>query len=169
MMKKSRRKKTWASGRFSHAGYTMTEVLVAFSLLAVGVVAVLEAIGTGMRAARKAELRTQMTMLAREKLEEIRKEPQINEARQNGDFGQQFPGFSWEAQISKTEFTGLDLVAVKVILDEAGQREEYLASCLKAETPTAFTPQTSAGTTASAGAGAGAGKALTTGSMGGRS
>jgi len=112
---------------------TLLEVLVALVLVGIGLVAILQALGSCMQAEIRAQERQTESMLAAEKLAEILKEPSIAKGRDSGDYGEDFPDHSWEAEISNTQVLGLDLVTVTV-RHKVGEKERtYELSALKRE------------------------------------
>ncbi|MFQ6096582.1 MAG: prepilin-type N-terminal cleavage/methylation domain-containing protein [Armatimonadota bacterium] len=117
----------------SRRGFTLYEVLVATIVLAVGLVTVLRAVGASLGAEQRAEVVSTVTMLAREKMEEIRKEPAIAVGDDRGDFGDSFPDYYWEAQIRQTAIPGLDQIVVIVHYTINGREDEYVLTSLQRE------------------------------------
>lgn len=102
-------------------------------IVALGLVTVLRAVGVCLNAERRAEVMATVTMLAREKMEEIAKEPTIAVGDDRGDYGDSFPDCYWEAQIRQTAITGLDEVTVTVHYTLHGKDQEYVLTALQPE------------------------------------
>lgn len=95
-------------------GFTLLEVIVSMAVLAIGLVAVLEAYGAASRVSLQDEFLTTATFLAAGKMEEVLKEPYITTGSDEGDFGEEFPDFTWTADITDSEMEGLAVVTVTV-------------------------------------------------------
>lgn len=123
-------------GPTTQRGLTLLEVLVAMVVVAIGLVAILQALGACLQAEIRAQERQTASMLAAEKLSEILKEPSIAVGRESGEFGEDFPEHDWEAEISETEVPGLDLVTVTVRYRVGRKQRTYELSALKREEQT---------------------------------
>jgi general secretion pathway protein I len=80
----------------ANAGFTLLEVMVALAVLAVGIAAVLELFGGGLRLTTKSSRRTQAVVYAQNVMDHLLAQSTL----EDGDDGGQFPGgFSWRAQV----------------------------------------------------------------------
>ncbi|HJN16213.1 MAG TPA: type II secretion system protein [Armatimonadota bacterium] len=95
-------------------GFTLLEVIVSLAIMGVGIVAVIEAYGAAMRLSLQDEFLTTATFLASGKMEEVIKETYITAGQDEGDFGEEFPDFTWSVEIADSEIEGLELVTVTV-------------------------------------------------------
>jgi type II secretion system protein I len=87
--------------RLRTAGFTLVELVIAFVLLAMGIVAILELVGQSALNARLARNRTQAALLAQQQMEELLSQPDLQPGVSEGDFGDRFPQFRWRAQIEQ--------------------------------------------------------------------
>ncbi len=86
---------------FRRSGFTLVELVVAFVILTIGVVAILELVSQSALNARYAKDRTTATLLAQQRLEELMAQPDLEAGQLEGDFGDMFPQFRWRAQIQE--------------------------------------------------------------------
>lgn len=87
--------------RHRQAGFTLVELVVAFLILTIGIVAILELVGQSALNARYAQDKTTATMLAQQKLEELLAQQNLEVGEMEGDFGDRYPQFRWRAQVSE--------------------------------------------------------------------
>jgi type II secretory pathway pseudopilin PulG len=113
---------------------TMVEALVAASILAGGLLAVMRTVQISIRAQMRSEVHATAARLALEKMEEIRNQPQIAVGEESGDFEDNFPEFRWEIRISEGEMPGLFEVLAIITYDFQEQEHEYTLSALQRET-----------------------------------
>jgi len=113
---------------------TLLEALVAAGILAGGLLAVMQAVEISIRAQHRSEVQATAAWLAEQKMEEIRKEPQVAAGEDSGDFEESFPDFRWEARIAETDFEGLDEVMIVVTYEVGGREQEYVLTALQRET-----------------------------------
>jgi prepilin-type N-terminal cleavage/methylation domain-containing protein len=116
-----------ARRRTRRRGFTMVEMIVATALLGVGIAACVACIGTATRASGMAEEYTAVQVLAREKLAEIELEG-TREGADEGDFGQERPGFAWETLAAPSGVPGLRQVRLTLIWgpEDRPRREEFV-------------------------------------------
>lgn len=82
------------------AGFTLLEVLVAFALLAVMLVALLQAFSQGLSSLHVAEERSAAAMLARSKLAEVGRALPLREGEQIGELED---GLDWRLVVGRYE------------------------------------------------------------------
>jgi general secretion pathway protein I len=87
--------------RLRTTGFTLVELVIAFVLLAIGIVAILELVGQSALNARLARNRTQAALLAQQRMEELLSQPDLQPGISEGNFGDRFPQFRWRAQIEQ--------------------------------------------------------------------
>ncbi|MFA0732568.1 MAG: hypothetical protein LKKZDAJK_000721 [Candidatus Fervidibacter sp.] len=87
--------------RLRTAGFTLVELVIAFVLLAMGIVAILELVGQSALNARLARNRTQAALLAQQRMEELLSQPDLQPGVSEGDFGDRFPQFRWRTQVEQ--------------------------------------------------------------------
>jgi Tfp pilus assembly protein PilV len=149
-------------------------VLVAMTVLAVGIVGVLGAISACVRASTAAAGYSRGTLLAQQVVAELARNPTLEAEALSGTFDDVAPGYRWDAEVAAADAQGLHPVAITVTW-ENGRRQFTLATTLRPHAlPPPPTPEdgmgaggTGAGATAD-GASGPAGAADATGQGGGR-
>lgn len=94
-------------------GFSLIETIVAVALLGVGISACVACMGSATRATARAEEYTAVQSMAREKLAEIELSPP-SEAEQDGDFGEERPGYYWKTRVIPSDITGLRQVKLLI-------------------------------------------------------
>lgn len=108
-----------------YTGFTLLEVMVAMAILAIALVAVLRSQAHTVFVAGEARLSTTASLLAQSKLAEIESNRQDST---QGDFGKDFPNYSWETSIRKTELKQLREVILTIQWQEQSLTREYKVS-----------------------------------------
>jgi general secretion pathway protein I len=101
-------------GRNKTSGLTLLEVLVAVAILAIAMVAILKANVQNLDALTKSRERTTSSLLAASKLAEIEAAGVANWGESQGDFGEDYPEFTWQVETTSTGVDGLEQIAVIV-------------------------------------------------------
>lgn len=118
-------------------GFTLLEVIVSLAVMGVGLVAVLEAFSAGLRLSLQDEFLTTATFLAAGKMEEVIKETYITPGTDEGDFGDEFPDFTWTVEITDSQIEELELVTVVVYWEVANRADQLvLTTALPYNEPT---------------------------------
>jgi len=110
--------------RFSplEAGFTLVEMIVAMVLLAAGITAALGGVSSVIETQRLSEEYTKAALLAQSILTEVEQVDGLIEGTDQGDFGEQYPGWRWEREVVEAESEGLLQVTV-VVYWTSGRRE----------------------------------------------
>jgi general secretion pathway protein I len=101
-------------GLGSRAGFTLLEVLVAVAILAIAMVAILKANVQNLDALTTSRETTTASLLAASKLAEIEAAGVANWGESQGDFGEDYPEYTWQVEASSTEVEGLERIVVVV-------------------------------------------------------
>ncbi len=105
------------------AGFTLVEMIVAAVLLFVGVVATLVCISSATRSTSIASEYTNAALLAQKHFSELQAQPdQITSGDQQGEFGEENPGFRWQQTSEATDIQGLLKVTLIVDWPSGGTR-----------------------------------------------
>lgn len=80
-------------------GFTLLEVMVALTILAIGFVIALELAGSTMRAVSASEAYTSAVFLARQKMEELFLDPALEKGVEEGTSG----GYRWRKEVIERE------------------------------------------------------------------
>jgi len=81
------------------SGFTFLEVMVAVALLAITLTAVLGSQSQSVSLASEARFYTTVTLLAQGKMAEIEVKGLDGLSTDSGDFGEDFPGYTWEVNV----------------------------------------------------------------------
>ena len=81
------------------SGFTFLEVIVAVALLAISLTAVLGSQSQSVSLASEAKFYTTVTFLAQGKMAEIEAKGLDTWSSDSGDFGEDFPGYTWEVDV----------------------------------------------------------------------
>lgn len=86
------------------SGFTLLEVLVAFAVLAVMIVPILQVFGGGLGSTETARAYSTAALLARSRLAEVGAEEALEEGETTGTF----EGYQWRRTISRTELAAVE-------------------------------------------------------------
>ena len=81
-------------------GFTLLEVMVAVALLAIALTAVLGSQSQSVSLAGEAKFNTTAALLAQSKMAEVEVEDAEDLTSDSGDFGEDFPDYTWEMTVS---------------------------------------------------------------------
>ena len=81
-------------------GFTLLEVIVAFTILSVALIGLLQAFATGMRGLDAAQASATAVMHARSKLDEIGEVIPLEDSELSGEYDD---GYRWEVRITRIE------------------------------------------------------------------
>ncbi len=101
--------------RRGRAGFTLVEMVVATILLFVGGVAAMMCISSSLRITGVAEAHAKAAMLAERRLAELETQPdELTAGDQQGDFGEEYPGFQWTQSVEPTDLTDVSRVTLTI-------------------------------------------------------
>ncbi len=81
-------------------GFTLLEVIVAFTILSIALVGLLQAFATGMHGLGAAQASATAVMHARSKLDEVGEVIPLEDSEQSGEYDD---GYRWEVRITRVE------------------------------------------------------------------
>lgn len=85
------------------SGFTLLEVLIALALVAIGLVTLFGSQSRSLSRATEAKFNTIAPLLASAKLAEV-EGGQISMAGDDGDFGDDYPGYTWRLDVEDAHF-----------------------------------------------------------------
>jgi Tfp pilus assembly protein PilV len=101
--------------RRRHAGFTLVEMVVATILLFVGGVAAMMCISSALRITSAAEAHSRAAILAERRLAELETQPDlITSGDQQGDFGDQYPGYQWTQTVEPTDLADVSRITLVI-------------------------------------------------------
>ena len=80
-------------------GFTLLEVMVAMSIIAIAMTAVLNSQSQSVSLASEAKFSTTAALLARSKMAETEWGNRLDLASDSGDFEEDFPGYTWQVTV----------------------------------------------------------------------
>ena len=98
-------------GGGAEVGFTLLEVMIAVAILAIAFVAILGSQAKSLSRVTEAEFHTRASILASGKLAEM-KSGQLAAIDTTGDFGAEFPGYSWRLEVRDIESATVRIPAV---------------------------------------------------------
>ncbi len=99
---------------YKKAGFTLLEVMVAMSILAMSLVAVFYMQSQSISMAGEARFLTTASLLAQQKMAEIETDQSTDNKSQKGDFAPDYPAYGWTIQVSDTQIARLKKIEVNV-------------------------------------------------------
>jgi len=100
--------------RRKNAGFTLLEVMIAMSILAIGLVAVLQMQSQSVSLASESRFLTTASLLAQDKMVEIEAMVQLDNRKSTGDFAPDFPEYGWSVAVTDTQIAKLKRIEVNV-------------------------------------------------------
>jgi len=97
--------KTWRE-RNTRLGFTLLEVMMAVSIIAIALTAVLGSQSQSVSLAGEARFKTTAPLLAQTKMAEMEAMNAADLASDSGDFGDDFPGYTWAVTVGDVMFGG---------------------------------------------------------------
>ncbi|MDM8553692.1 prepilin-type N-terminal cleavage/methylation domain-containing protein [Desulfococcaceae bacterium HSG7] len=95
----------------NHTGFTLLEVMVALSIIAIALVSVYKLHGQTIDMFNDIKFYTSAPLLAQSKMAEIETMDADDLGDNSGDFGDDFPGFNWQVTVNEVESELLDTYA----------------------------------------------------------
>lgn len=100
--------------RTTETGFTLLEVMIAIVIIATSFVVLLHNRNQSILMAEEARRITEATLLSSQRISEIEREsfPEVGE--DDGDFGEDFPGYRWHSQVAETPYETIHEVVLTV-------------------------------------------------------
>lgn len=117
--------------RVPAAGFTLLEVMIAMAILAIALVAVYQSQSQSVSMAGSSHFLTTASLLAQSRMAEIDAADPREIAAGNGDFGDAFPDYQWQVEISDTEIELLKKIVLTVTNSRMAVRNTYRLTLYK--------------------------------------
>jgi general secretion pathway protein I len=91
-----------------YRGFTLLEVMIAVTIIAIVLVAVLGSQSQSLSLANDAKFNTTAALLAQTKMAEVETENSLDLSSTSGDFGEDFPEYQWEVNVSEVPLLGVE-------------------------------------------------------------
>ena len=98
----------------THDGFTLMEVMLAMAILAISLVAVFQSQSQSISMATDSRFMTTAALLAQSKMVEVEARTSLDIGKQDGDFGTDYPDYSWHLQIEDTQLAKFKKIEVTV-------------------------------------------------------
>ena len=120
------------SSKSKDHGFTLLEIIICLGLLALVLVAVFHLQAQNLDLQSEAQFMTTATCLLQERLSQIQASEKIEEGKNSGDFGQDYPDYTYTQEVSEVPDTEtLYKVRVAVILErDKARRDLWLETYL---------------------------------------
>ena len=90
----------------SYLGFTLLEVMIAVAVIAIVLVAVFGSQSQSLTLAHEAKFNTAAALLAQRKMAEVEIGNSLDLSSSSGDFGEDFPEYQWELNVSEVPLPG---------------------------------------------------------------
>ena len=104
-------------------GFTLLEVLIAVMLLSITFVWLLKSTNQSIDMASRAKFVTTSTLLAQQRIAEAAGEKNVYSGNDEGDFGEDFPGYRYTEEIEPTPLEGYYKYTLTIRWGEKGRLE----------------------------------------------
>lgn len=112
------------------SGFTFLEVMVAFSIVALVIMGIYQLQSQNIALGIRTRFNVVAPMLADRKITELISSPENFIPTDSGDFGEDYPGYSWQTEVSDVELDDLEETTkrfkkIDVYVDAADQGNTY--------------------------------------------
>ncbi len=95
----------------SNKGFSLLEVMIAVALIAIALTTLLGSQSQSVYFANSAKFETMAALIAQSKMSEIVMQEADSLSSDSGDFGDDYPGYAWEATVSDFSIEGVDNIS----------------------------------------------------------
>lgn len=95
-------------------GFTLMEVMVAMAILAIVLVSIYQLQSQSISMSTDSRFMTTAALLAQSKMVETENAPALSNKSENGDFGLDYPQYTWRLDISDTQLPQFKKIEVTV-------------------------------------------------------
>ena len=118
----------WYRKYSSKDGFTLLEVTIALAILAIALVAIIKNEGRNLSLAYESNVLTQASFLALQKVSELQVNIGTFGTEMEGNFGKDFPLFTWKAELKELPVPGIQAKVLRVsILWKEGKQERMFS------------------------------------------
>jgi len=110
---------------YKKAGFTLLEVMVAMSILAMALVAIFYMQSQSISMATSARFMTTASLLAQSKMADVEADTALVSKSQKGDFAPGFPEYKWTVQVTDTKIPKLKRIEVNVLHNALAEGSAY--------------------------------------------
>jgi prepilin-type N-terminal cleavage/methylation domain-containing protein len=110
--------------------FSLIEVMIALLILGVALVGFVQATTTAVSSSKESEIQTTAALLASGRIEKLQADGDLEDGDSNGDWGDDFPNYSYTQTISPTDVRGLHEVRVTIENPNTGKQLYELRTML---------------------------------------
>lgn len=96
-------------------GFTLMEVMVAMAILAIALVSIFQLQSQSISMATDSRFLTTAALLAQSKMVEVETQSTLSNKTESGDFGPDYPQYTWQLVIDDTQLLQFKKIEVTVI------------------------------------------------------
>lgn len=96
-------------------GFTLVEVLFAMAILAIALIAVFQSQSQSVSMSTESRFMTTASLLAQSKMVEVEAGSTLVSHSEDGDFGPDYPQYTWHLEVSDTQIPQFKKIEVTVI------------------------------------------------------
>jgi general secretion pathway protein I len=111
-------------------GLTLIEVLTTITIISIVIPVAMHGLGIASGLASSARQRSEATVLAESKLNELVLSGEWQTAGLSGDFGEAWPAYKWEVQVTGWDEPNINQLQLQVTWDARGGQRQVLLSTL---------------------------------------
>ena len=109
----------------SSSGFTLLEVMIAMAILAIALVAVFQSQSQSISMAGQARFATTASLLAQSKMAEVETMDPGEINADSGDFGDDFPDYSWKVDVTEAQVENVKKIEVTVTNERMTLNNSY--------------------------------------------
>ncbi len=109
----------------SSSGFTLLEVMLAMAILAIALVAVFQSQSQSISMVGQARFATTASLLAQSKMAEVETMDPGEINADSGDFGDDFPDYSWKIDVTETQVENVKKIEVTVTNERMRLNNSY--------------------------------------------
>jgi general secretion pathway protein I len=118
----------WCRRYIKKDGFTLLEVMIALAILSIALVAILKNESRNLSLAYESNTLTMASFLALQKLSELEVKVGSTDMEMKGDFGKDFPLFTWKAELRELPVPGIQAKMLRVsVVWKEGEQERVLS------------------------------------------
>lgn len=106
-------------------GFTLLEVMIAMAILAIALVVVFQSQSQSISMASESRFLTTASLLAQSKMAEMEAANPGELGSGSGDFGDDYPGYSWRATVEGTQMDTIKKIDITVTNERMASNNTY--------------------------------------------
>ena len=104
--------------------FTLLEAIASLAILSIGLIAVVKSFSSSVQAGSYTQGLTIATFLSEGKIAELETTSQTTLGTETGDFGEDYPNYRWETEVSSTENEKIQEAVVSIFWRKRGEERK---------------------------------------------